>query len=138
MSAPLPDVANEQAVYARWLAVGVGLGFGSLVLSFVVYVSGILPPGIAPEMLPRYWSLPVAEYVKLTGAPTGWSWIRRLGEGDLLNFAGVAILGATTIACYLRMLPLFARARERILAAICAAEIVVLAAAASGLLFTTH
>lgn len=129
---------DEQKVYARWLAAGVATGFSLLVVSFVIYLSGILPPSIPPQMLPQYWGLPVAEYVKATGSPTGWSWVRRLGEGDLLNFAGVAILGATTIVCYLRMLPLFIRTRQRLFAAICLAELVVLAAAASGLLFTTH
>lgn len=132
MAAPR-DRAAEQALYARWLSFGVYAGFAALVASFVAYLSGILPPGIAPRDLPQYWSLPVAQYVQATGAPTGWSWVRRLGEGDVLNFAGFAILASTTIVCYARMLPLFARARERLLALVCAAEIVVLAAAASGL-----
>lgn len=129
---------DEQKVYARWLAVGVATGFGVLVVSFAIYVTGVLPPSIPPQLLPRYWGLPVAEYVRVTGSPTGWSWMRRLGEGDLLNFAGVAILGSTTVICYLRMLPLFIRTRQRLFAAICLAELVVLAAAASGLLFTNH
>jgi hypothetical protein len=134
-----PDtILEEQRIYARWLAVGVAVGFGSLVVSFFLYTSGIVPPGIPPEALPRYWSLPVHEYVAVTGAPTGWSWLRRLGEGDLLNFAGVAILGATTVACYLRMVPVLVKSRERVLLAICLAELAVLAAAASGLLFSTH
>jgi len=131
-------IAPEQKAYARWLAAGVALGFSALVASFVVYLTGILPPGIPPETLPRYWGLPVHEYVRVTGAPTGWSWLRRLGESDLLNFVGVAILGSTTVAAFARVLPVFVRARERVLAAICVAQIVVLAAAASGLLFSTH
>lgn len=129
---------DEQSIYARWLAFGVRLGFGALVASFVIYVTGALPPGIAPQDLPRYWGLPVVQYVAATGAPTGWSWIRRLGESDLLNFVGVAILGATTPLCYLRLLPVFVSTRQRLLAAICLAEIVVLAAAASGLLYSSH
>lgn len=128
----------EQEVYARWLAYGVRLGFGALVVSFIVYMTRLVPPGIRPEDLPRYWGLPVVEYVKATGAPTGWSWVWRLGESDLLNFVGVAILGSTTLICYLRMLPLFLRARARVFAAICIAEIAVLAAAASGLVFSIH
>jgi len=129
---------DEQAIYARWLAAGVGIGFAALVASFIAYMTGLVPPGMAPDLLPRYWGLPVAEYVRATGAPTGWSWIRRLGEGDLLNFAGVAILGSTTIACYLRLVPAFAASRRRLYLAMCVAEIVVLGAAASGLVFSTH
>lgn len=129
---------DEQDIYARWLAAGVGIGFLALLASFIAYVSGVLPPAIAPELLPRYWNLPVAEYVRATGSPTGWSWVRRLGQGDILNFAGVAILGSATIVCYLRMVPVFARSKRRLYLAICVAEIVVLGAAASGLVFSTH
>lgn len=129
---------EEQNRYARWLTFGVRLGFAALVASFVVYTTGLIPPGIAPESLPAYWGLPVAEYVRLTGAPTGWSWIGRLGESDLLNFVGVGILGSTTVVCYLAVLPIFARGRERVFVLICLAEIAVLAAAASGMLFTQH
>jgi hypothetical protein len=124
----------EQEVFARWVTVGVRIGFAALVASFILYLTGIVPARIAPAELPRYWGLPVARYIAATGAPTGWSWLGRLGEGDLLNFIGVAILGGTPIAAYIRLLPLFLARRERLLAAICAAEIVVLGAAAYGLL----
>ncbi len=132
------NLLAEQETYARWLSFGVYLGFVSLVASFAAYLTRFVPPGIRPEDLPRYWGLPVAEYVSATGAPTGWSWVWRLGEGDLLNFVGFAILASTTLMCYLRMLPLFVRARDRIFVAICLAEVAVLAVAASGLAFPTH
>ena len=125
---------EENRLYARWLSIGVGLGFTALLLSFVAYLTGLVPPGIPPAQLPRYWSLPVAAYVEATGAPTGWDWIFRLGEGDLLNFTGVAILGVTAIACQARVLPHFARTGQRALALIAVAQIAILAAAASGLL----
>lgn len=128
---------SEQDTYARWLSFAVGLGFAALVASFVVYLSGILPPTVPPAMLPRYWGLPVAQYVAATGAPTGWAWVHRLGEGDLLNLVGVAILASATVLAYLRMVPLYIASRERLFAAICVAEIVVIAVAASGLI-TTH
>jgi hypothetical protein len=129
---------EENRLYARWLSVGVAAGFAALLASFVLYLTRLLPPGIPPEKLPQYWSLPVTEYVALTGAPTGWSWIFRLGEGDLLNFVGVAVLAITTVICQLRVLPHFARTGQRALAAIALAQVVLLAAAASGLLFTVH
>ena len=97
-----------------------------------------VPPGIALADLPRYWSLPVADYVAATGAPTGWAWLARLGESDLLNFVGVAILGTVTILCYLRVLPGFWRSGDRLVAAICAAEVVVLVVAAAGTFGAGH
>jgi len=128
----------EQRLYAGWLDIGARIGFAALVASFVVYVTGLVPPGVAHADLPRYWNLPVIEYLAATGAPSGWAWIARLGESDLLNFVGVAILGTVTILCYARVLVAFVRSRERALAAICIAEIVVLAAAASGLFGAGH
>jgi len=128
----------EQRLYARWLDAGTKLGFVALAVTFLVHVFELVPPGIALEHLPRYWHLPVDEFLRLTGAPTGWSWIVRLGEGDLLNFIGVAILGLVTVACYARMLPLFARAGNRLFVAIAAAEIAVLLAAACGLFGAGH
>ena len=133
-----PAVPRENAIYARWLSVGVGVGFATLLASFLLYLSRLVPPGIPPEKLPQYWSLPVTEYVAITGAPTGWSWIFRLGEGDLLNFVGVAVLAITTILCQARVLPHFARTGQRALALIALAQVALLAAAASGLIFTVH
>jgi hypothetical protein len=130
--------SDEQRRYADWLDLGTRLGFAVLLASFVVYLTGIVPAGIAPSDLPRYWSLPVGDYVAATGAPTGWAWVARVGESDLLNFVGVAILGTVTILCYARVLVLFMRRRERVFAAICAAEILVLVVAAAGVFGAGH
>jgi hypothetical protein len=43
-----------------------------------------------------------------------------------------------TAVCYARVLPLFVRARDRVFAAICIAEIIVLVAAASGIFGAGH
>jgi len=123
----------EQKLYAKWLDAGTKVGFVALVLTFFLHVFELVPPGIALEHLPRYWHLPVDEFIAMTGAPKGWTWVARLGEGDLLNYIGVAILGAVTAVCYARVLPLFARAGERAFVAICVAEIAVLVAAAAGI-----
>jgi hypothetical protein len=128
-----PERKAEQEAYAAWLAWGVRVGFAVLVGTFFLYVTGLVPAGVAPERLPELWALPVNAYLAATGAPTGWSWIHRLGEGDLLNLVGVAILAATSIACHLRVLPLFLRSGERAFAAICVAQVIVLGAAAAGI-----
>lgn len=129
---------REASIYARWLSVGVATGFIALAASFAIYMSGALPPSIPPEKLPALWGLPYRDYVAATGAPTGWSWLRRLGQGDLLNFFGVAVLCTTTVAAYARMLVSFTASRSRAMALLCLAEIAVLAAAASGVLYTNH
>jgi hypothetical protein len=128
----------EQNLYARWLDVGSKVGFAALIVTFFVHAFELVPPGIALEHLPLYWHLSVDEFIALTGAPKGWTWVARLGEGDLLNFIGVAILGTVTILCYARVLLVYVRARERALALICAAEILVLIAAVSGIVGGAH
>ena len=123
----------EQETYARWLLWGTRIGFAALVVTYFLYVSGIVAPAIPVEKLPAIWGLPLDEYLAETHAPTGWSWVARIGNGDLLNLAGVAVLAASTLACYLRVLPIFVRTRERAFVAIAIAEIVVLLAAAVGM-----
>ena len=120
--------------YARWLAFGGRLGFAALVASFFIYLFGVIPPGIEPQDLPRYWGMPVADYLAATGAATGWDWVRRLPQSDVLNFVGVAILGTVSVACYLQAARDFVRARNLLYVAICIAQVAVLALAASGLL----
>jgi hypothetical protein len=126
------SLESEQDAYAGWLAWGTRLGFGALVATYFVYVTGLVAPEIPLERLPELWSLPLDEYLAATNAPTGWNWLRRLHRGDLLNLVGVAVLAACTLACYLRVLPIFVRAKERAFVAICVLEEAVLLAAAAG------
>lgn len=130
--------SHEQRVYARWLDIGTRIGFIVLLASFVVLVLELVPPGVALEDLARHWHLPVDEFVRTTNAPTGWLWLGRLDEGDVLNYIGVAILAVMTIICYARVLPLFLGAHDRLFVAICVAEILVLLTAASGILGGAH
>jgi hypothetical protein len=125
--------SDEQLLYAAWLDRGTRVGFILLVVTFFAYVLELLPPAIPLDDLPKYWSLPVHEYLQATGAPTGWEWVRRLGSGDYLNFLAVAVLAGVTIVCYARLLPALAANRDRVFAAICALEIVVLVLAAAGI-----
>jgi hypothetical protein len=130
MSSPVrPD---WKTTYARWLEVGVRIGLFVLVASFAVYLLGILPASVPPERLPTVWNLPVSQYLQQTGAPSGWSWLARLGQGDVLNMLGVAILSSVTIACYARVIMPLLRTRERILAVIAIAQVVVMLVAATG------
>lgn len=131
-NARTPPASGWRETYARWMQAGVRIGLVALVASFALYVLGILPSHVPPAQLPEVWGLPVGQYLARTGAPSGWEWIRRLGQGDVLNMLGVAILSSVTIACYLRVLLPLVRAGERVLAAIAAAQIVVMLVAATG------
>ncbi len=131
-----PPATEEQLRYARLLRLLMRSGLVILVATFFVYMTGILSPRIPVQDLSRYWSLPVHEYLAATGLKPGWSWVRLIGTGDYINFVGVAFLAAATIWCYAAILPIFLRKKDYIYAAIAALEILVLAAAASGILQT--
>lgn len=125
---------EEQTVYARWLDAGMKAGLLLLTASFVLYVLGVFTPHVPVADLPRYWSMPVKEYLAATGIHSGWSWIFMLGKGDFLNFVGIAFLSGVTIACYLAIIPIFFRKKDRIYAWLAVTEVLVLALAASGVL----
>ncbi len=127
----LPD---EQLAYARVLDAGMKLGFLSLVVSFVLYVMGVVSPHIPVEELPRYWSLPVKKYLAVTGIHAGWGWVDMLGKGDFLNFVGIAFLSSVAILCYVSITPIFFQKKDRIYAWLAVLEVAVLSLAASGLL----
>lgn len=132
--AAVPGPAVEQAVYARVLRRGVRIGLIGLSVTFALYVSGVVRPVIPISELPRYWSLSAGEYVQIARLPQGWGWVPLVGRGDFLNFLGVALLAGLTIIGYLRILPILFRRRDVVYLFIAAAEIAVLALAASGVL----
>lgn len=127
-------LAEEQTVYARWLDAGMKAGLLLLTASFVLYVLGVLTPHVPVADLPRYWSMPVKEYLAATGIHTGWSWVLMLGKGDFLNFVGIAFLAGVTIACYIAIIPIFLRKKDRVYAWLAVTEVLVLVLAASGIL----
>lgn len=125
---------NEQLAYARVLDAGMKLGFLCLVVSFALYVTGLVSPHVPVEELPRYWSLPVKKYLAVTGIHAGWGWLDMLGKGDFLNFVGIAFLSSVAILCYVSIAPIFFQKKDRIYAWLAVLEVAVLTLAASGLL----
>ncbi|MCZ7563440.1 MAG: hypothetical protein M5U08_06165 [Burkholderiales bacterium] len=133
-----PYASAQQLTYARWLDIGTRIGFLALVAAFTLYVTGAIAPHVPLEALPSYWTMPVEQYLATIGGPTGWGWVRLAHRGDYLNFVGVAILSSVSIACYLRLLPVFRSERDRAYLGVALAEIAVLVAAASGIFGAGH
>jgi hypothetical protein len=127
-------VSEEQLVYASHLDTGMKFGLLALVVTFLVYLTGALAPLVPVGDLPRYWAMPVKDYLAATGAPTGWGWVNLLSRGDFLNFVGIAFLSGVTIFCYLAVIPIFLRKGDRAYVALAVVEVLVLVLAASGLL----
>ncbi len=121
-------------VYAGVLNIGMWLGLAVLIITFFIYLSGVLPSFVAIDDLPKYWTMRVHDYNVALNAPTGWQWVTQVGKGDYLNFVGIVMLSGLTIVCYMVILPILFRKKDTAYAIIAIAEILVLSLAASGLL----
>ena len=128
------EAAPEQLLYAKILEMGMYFGLGILLITFLVYVLGILSPYIPPEHVPKYWHLSVSDYLHQLKIEAGWAWLGMLKHGDFLNFVGIAILAAVTIVSYLAIVPLLVKNDDKIYAVLAVVEALILILAASGLL----
>ncbi len=128
------QASEEQMAYAGILNVGMWFGLAVLIITFFVYISGVLPTHVPINDLPKYWTMRVHDFNVALNAPTGWHWTAYVGKGDYLNFVGIAILSGLTILCYLVILPILMRKKDTPYVVIAVVEVLVLALAASGLL----
>lgn len=131
-------VKEEQLVYANILDIGMKLGLIALVITFIIYLLGILPNQIPIKDLPYLWSLKIHEFIEKTALPTGWGWMKNINKGDYLNYIPIAFLGALTILCYIRILPIFAKKKDTIYIILSLLEIIILALAAGGVFKIGH
>ena len=149
-SAPAQDPSGaadaDQLLYASILAKGMYLGLGLLLVTFTLYLTGAVQPGIPIEELPRLWTLSAHEYLEVVNheflhrpeVVDGWRWVSLLGTGDFLNFVGIALLSGVTIVCYIGVIPSLLRKNDWIYATIAVLEIIVLLLAASGTVSVGH
>ena len=121
-------------LYALWIDRATKAGFAFSLVAFVLYVSGLVPAFLPPAELPRYWALPVDQFIAATGAPQQWAWLGMIGYSDVLNLAAVALFALVTPVCYARLLPKLFAQRDWLQLALACAQVLILAVAASGLL----
>ena len=126
--------SEEQLRFAKIMGVGVKLGFVMLVVSFALYMAGVLQPLVPVDQVSHYWGLSAAEYAKATGTPTGWAWVKDIAKGDMLNYVGIVVLASASVASSLAILPLFARQGEKAHLIISILLILVLLVSASNIL----
>lgn len=126
--------APEQLRYAKVMSTGVKIGFVLLIVSFALYMGGVLKPLVPVDQISHYWGLSAAEYAKATGTPTGWAWVKDAFKGDMLNYVGIIVLASVSIFSTLTVLPLFARRGEKAHLIIAVLLIVVLLVSASNIL----
>ncbi len=134
------SASPAQVRYANLLSVISNIGLVTLIITFCMYVFGFsfAPPHVPLNELINTWHLSSAEFNKMHSVPLGWDWVKSLQYGDFTNFIGIAILAGVTIVCYAQLCFDFLRTNEKLMATIAAIEIVVLIAAASGIVGGAH
>jgi len=127
------ETPREHIVYANILFWGGWSGLAILVVTYILYVTGIIAPHVPLDVVTQVWTKPVHAYLTQGQVPHGWGWVRLLNTGDFLNFVGIAILAALTMVAFVPLIPAFLRKGDKLYALIAILEILVLVAAASGL-----
>jgi hypothetical protein len=123
----------EQITYANMLFYGCWGGLAIMVLTYLLYVTGIIAPHIPLQTVARLWSQPVGTYLQQGNVPHGWGWTALIGQGDFLNFVGIVLLASMTLLSYIPLVPAYFKRGEKVFAFLAVAEILVLAVAASGI-----
>jgi hypothetical protein len=125
---------EEQMSYARILEKGMMIGLLLLIITFIIYLTGIIPSYLPVEDLPQYWGVSVHEYLEHANIQSGWAWLKMVHKGDFLNFFGIAFLAGVTIICYIRIIPILFRKKDIVYGILAIIEVLVLVLAASSLL----
>jgi hypothetical protein len=128
----------EQLLYARILEKGMYLGLLILFITYALYVFGIMDPYIPLDKISDYWSMNVYDYLERAEIKNGWAWLYMLKYGDFINFIGIALLAGVTIMCYAAIVPTLLKNKDTVYAIIALIEVIILSAAASGILSVGH
>jgi hypothetical protein len=132
------EATPEQLRYAAILEKGMYIGLLLLIITFIIYISGIMRPYIPLDKISGYWHRGVHDYLEATGIGSGWSWLGMLNYGDFINFVPVAVLAGITIICFLSVFPMLLKNKDKIYALFALLEAVILTLAASGILAVGH
>lgn len=130
------ETPKEQILYANILFYGCWLGIFIMIVTYFLYVLGVLEPHVPFQRITQCWSEPVGKYVEGSQIPLGWGWLSLLGKGDFLNFVGIVFLAGLTLVCFLTLIPAYVAQKRWIFAVIATVEALVLILAASGILAT--
>jgi len=129
-----PHATEEQRLYANILNKGMLIGLLGLIVTFFLYGGEIMEPQIPLREMPKYFTMPVEQYLEQSGVHAGWAWLGNLGFGDMLNYLPIAFLSGLTIVCYLAIVPGLLKSKDTAYVVIAILEVLVLSVAASGVL----
>lgn len=127
------NIEKEELVYANILNKGVKIGFIITVITFIIYISGILPPHIPLNDLPKYSKMSTEEYLTAANIPAGWRWLSMIHKSDFINFIGVVFFSGFIIICYAVIIPIFFKKKDRIYGFLAILQFFILLLAAAGI-----
>ena len=88
---------EEQRAYAWFLDWGMKIGLAMLVVTFGMYLFGVMKPYVpVQDLVNGDWALPVhgkeghPGYLEKQNIHAGWWWLSQIGKGDFVNFLGIA------------------------------------------------
>ncbi len=119
-------------VFARVELWGVRLGISGMIVTFLLYLTGLVPSLIAPSRLADLIGGGVSAYVRENQVPTGWDWVWHLGRGDMMSLASLVFLVGVIAVAYMALIPVLIRQRNRIYLGIVIAQLGVFFLAAFG------
>ena len=120
--------------YAAIVAWGTQLALAVLVVTFVLYIFGIVEPLVPRPAVVEHWQESAEQFAAATGSPRGWHWLEHITAGDYLCFVGLTVLGVLTIIAFFSLLPAYFKRGNWTYFTIACLQIAVLALAASNLL----
>lgn len=126
----LPPEQLRYATVLHWVTL---VGFVTLVITFVLYMTGLATAEVPLHQLPQLWKLSAADYAKATWLHEGWSWLFAMDKGDFLSLLGIAMLSASPILSIAAVVPVYLKEKNYIYAALGLMAVLVLLYAASGL-----
>ena len=129
---PMP----EQIAYANLLSIGAWTGILIMIITYFIYVGGLLSPHVDIALIIQNWDKGVDEFLKVTNSPHGWGWVTLINKGDYLNFIGITLLAVLTIICYLILIVGYKKRKDWAFLIISILQVLVLSFAASGILGT--
>lgn len=125
-----------QFFYARIIDWGAKLSFLLLLVTFVIYLGGLIPSQVSVREVPRYWSLPAQHYLAAARVNPGWSWVKRVNQADYLNYLPIALMAGVTVIGYLALLGKFLWCREILPGLMVFLQLVILVLAVAGVFGT--
>jgi hypothetical protein len=124
----------EQILYAAILEKGMYFGLLLIIITYLIYVFGIIKPYVPLADIPKLWVLNVNDYLHTTHIRDGWAWLGMIRYSDFLNFIPIAILAGVTIMCFLSIVPILWKQDDKLYAVFALLEAMILGFAASGIL----